>query len=716
MPDDAYAEDGLVQEAREEAEGSENAQTPSSEETQPREEITTDSDYSETATDDAQRDPVTFTSQPVPPYYYGDRWVHDGETYSCVNESDETFSESDWALIDDYVIPTATYSQATRTVEEYITDYSAESLTEYQQSGAVPYAVYDDGTEVQVTWADVHDPSTAGDEFVTEAEQVALANNQHFWQRSTNPDGAGAGAFVTDSEQTDFLTAAASGFPDLSNNKPWHNMLLNSTGMLFRRALNNLVSITRSAVAFYDGAGNAAANVLASFGATSAQIGKSSASHIVMDANGVRQYLATKLRSAITATGFDIYGTNGTTSIASFGSTTRIGATNQQHMQVESGGIALYDGTNTEFMRLAGSSDGTNSYGGITVKGAPNVESSIQTLVDGTIKLTSCSTYDDDYGAGVNIRAERLYGTNGSKSDFIEIQTFANDSIGRALRINEHTPTAYGTLAEFGNFTNWFIKRSDFDSDAYFNENIYVNGYISSYSDTEVKFAKSPAVYANVNLHGTTIDRDGAIPSSSNVYEDTRTFRIVDVDGDGLVTIRAMQSTSGTISAQIIAWNTDGDGATVYNIFGVGITKNGAQTYTVSSPTNFRNAIGATSGVFPRSAGGTGMSERTTGTVTRSGIGTDGTVVAYSNGVINTVTMYGCKLKTALTAGSSVELATLPTGYRPPTNMYAVVTSSATAGMGNGSVTILSDGRVIFHNAVAWSTNATIAFTVSWAK
>lgn len=110
------------------------------------------------------------------------------------------------------------------------------------------------------------------------------------------------------------------------------------------------------------------------------------------------------------------------------------------------------------------------------------------------------------------------------------------------------------------------------------------------------------------------------------------------------------------------------------------------------------------------------MSARTTGTVTRSGIGTDGTVVAYSNGVINTVTMYGCKLKTALTAESSVELVTLPEGYRPPTNMYAVVASSAAAGVGRGSVTILSDGRVIFHNAVAWSTNATIAFTVSWAK
>ena len=62
-----------------------------------------------------------------------------------------------------------------------------------------------------------------------------------------------------------------------------HNILVNSLGMLLRKALNNLVSITQSAVAFFDGQGNEAGNVVAQFGADGAQIGAASNSHLSMD-------------------------------------------------------------------------------------------------------------------------------------------------------------------------------------------------------------------------------------------------------------------------------------------------------------------------------------------------------------------------------------------------------------------------------------------------
>lgn len=94
-----------------------------------------------------------------------------------------------------------------------------------------------------------------------EAEAVAKATNQHFWDDDN-------GAHVTDVTQDEWTAAAADDFSDLSDTKPYHNLLMTSLGILLRRALNNLVSISKSAIAFYDGLGNAAGNIVARFGAS----------------------------------------------------------------------------------------------------------------------------------------------------------------------------------------------------------------------------------------------------------------------------------------------------------------------------------------------------------------------------------------------------------------------------------------------------------------
>lgn len=117
-----------------------------------------------------------------------------------------------------------------------------------------------------------------------EANAVAEATNQHFWN-DTN------GAHITDVTQDEWTAAVADNFSDYDpTTKPYHNQLLNSLGILLRTALNNLVSITRSAIAFYDGAGNTASNIVARFGSDGAQIGKSNAAHSVIDAYGQRFY------------------------------------------------------------------------------------------------------------------------------------------------------------------------------------------------------------------------------------------------------------------------------------------------------------------------------------------------------------------------------------------------------------------------------------------
>lgn len=140
-------------------------------------------------------------------------------------------------------------------------------------------------------------------ESADEADKVAKATNQHFWHRAADPDedGAGTGAFVTDEEQTDFLAAIAAG-TEPTETRPLHNLFMNAEGILLRAAKRVRAAFLPSGVAFYDGQGNLASNIIASFGISGAQIGKSGAGHAVVSDDGLKAY-----------------GANGTTVIAHLG-------------------------------------------------------------------------------------------------------------------------------------------------------------------------------------------------------------------------------------------------------------------------------------------------------------------------------------------------------------------------------------------------------------
>ena len=101
-----------------------------------------------------------------------------------------------------------------------------------------------------------------------EALDVAEATNQYFWQRSDNPDGAGAGAFVTEVPQDEFTDSTSPNF--LSG----PNALLNSLGLLFRDGMNILMSVLTNGIAIYDGNGNDSTNILAEFTANRIRLGK----------------------------------------------------------------------------------------------------------------------------------------------------------------------------------------------------------------------------------------------------------------------------------------------------------------------------------------------------------------------------------------------------------------------------------------------------------
>ena len=108
----------------------------------------------------------------------------------------------------------------------------------------------------------------SGDEtrsIASEALDVANATKQYFWHDD-------AGAHVS----TEALN------PTGPSNSLW-----NSLGLLIRKAANNLVSITQSAIAFYDGNGNNTSNVVATFGSSGSQVGKTAEPHISIGASSV---------------------------------------------------------------------------------------------------------------------------------------------------------------------------------------------------------------------------------------------------------------------------------------------------------------------------------------------------------------------------------------------------------------------------------------------
>lgn len=104
------------------------------------------------------------------------------------------------------------------------------------------------------------------DTTANEARKVAEAIDQHFWADDN-------GVHVTEAEN-DATTE--------------HNILINSLGILLRKAANNLVSITQNAIAFFDGLGNSSSNIVAQFGADGVQIGKVDESHVELDYHSMK--------------------------------------------------------------------------------------------------------------------------------------------------------------------------------------------------------------------------------------------------------------------------------------------------------------------------------------------------------------------------------------------------------------------------------------------
>ena len=119
-------------------------------------------------------------------------------------------------------------------------------------------ATYDFEMRVSLYEGDYHGPYkrvvadkealSAAAKLAQSAFDVANATGQHFWDDTE-------GAHVTEATREDF-----------EQNQSGPNSLINSLGMLIRNGLNNLMAVLNTGIAMYDGLGNAASNIIASFG------------------------------------------------------------------------------------------------------------------------------------------------------------------------------------------------------------------------------------------------------------------------------------------------------------------------------------------------------------------------------------------------------------------------------------------------------------------
>ena len=101
-----------------------------------------------------------------------------------------------------------------------------------------------------------------------DADAIATATDQHFW--------ADSGGVHVSTDEDDPAGA--------------QNIIMNSAGVLLREGSDYLAAFTPSAVAFYDGNGNTADNITASFGSSGAIVGSSDSSTAVITSDGLTLY------------------------------------------------------------------------------------------------------------------------------------------------------------------------------------------------------------------------------------------------------------------------------------------------------------------------------------------------------------------------------------------------------------------------------------------
>lgn len=122
---------------------------------------------------------------------------------------------------------------------------------------------------------------------------------------------------------------------------------------------------------------------------------------------------------------------------------------------------------------------------------------------------------------------------------------------------------------------------------------------------------------------------------------------------------------------------------------------------------------GLVNGILAVSAGGTGQTGRSDGTITRNttNCSTLGTSWISHNGVTCTVSFIDAKITNALANNGNVVVATLPEGFRPRANMY--VSCIEKAGLW-ARITASGEVRISNRTGASYAAGSTFTFSTSY--
>lgn len=158
---------------------------------------------------------------------------------------------------------------------------------------------------------------------------------------------------------------------------------------------------------------------------------------------------------------------------------------------------------------------------------------------------------------------------------------------------------------------------------------------------------------AAIILKDDRLNRDGSV--SSDVWSMVNEFR--DADGERFGGMQVFQLKDGRDGVCIQAFSDNSSGTQVLNAFEVMVDKSGNQTYWVSSPANFRKAIGAAAG------------SEYDATLTQSNC-SGGSIALHVRGKIGLITVSGVKINTI---SARTTFCTVPSGYRPVGQRYGYI-------------------------------------------
>lgn len=327
----------------------------------------------------------------------------------------------------------------------------------------------------------------------TAAKTLADNTEQYFWQTTSGVD---TGTHITQ-VQKDAFTAQPDGY----------NLLLRSNGVAVRNSLDEM-AIFQDDGTYFNGYVSGQWQQIAAYTNTYAQIGSTSSgkNNIRADANGVYFRNGTNTLTQITTSGMDVYTSgNYSSSVAHFGSTSRIGYINSMHLDMASTylrmGADANNNVNLTNAELQFTRDGV-SIGELTY----NYYTNNNNLYGINIQLNRSTNTKKPAYAGIT--AQNSDGTLGMKWVYVQDNATVGNYVAGTLNAGAHIHMNGFEILELGKLTFWNNNYiNTWESTSTSEKGLYFSGVVSTegrllvgnqtYSDTTLKLAVTGKGYFN---------------------------------------------------------------------------------------------------------------------------------------------------------------------------------------------------------------------------